>query len=273
MFRRDGLDYIETNKAAWEEAFDHRKPNWGDENHIRLKSERYAFFDSDMKDEVAGINLEGKDIAQFCCNNGRELLSLVLDSGAASGTGFDIAENILSQAIQTAEKAGITNCEFVNCNILDIPESYYNRFDFILFTIGALCWFQDLTLLFEKVGKCLKNGGKLLVNDGHPAVNMLMDTDDDLFDPNNLNRFVHSYFRKEPWIGNNGMCYMSVEYESKTFTDFSYTFSDVINALSMNGIKVVKLNEYDYDIGMIGSSIYDGKGIPLSYILLAEKSC
>jgi len=66
---------------------------------------------------------------------------------------------------------------------------------------------------------------------------------------------------------------MSVEYESKTFTDFSYTFSDVINALSINGIKVIKLNEYDYDIGMIGSNIYDGKGIPLSYILLAEKCC
>ena len=60
-------------------------------------------------------------------------------------------------------------------------------------------------------------------------------------------------------------------YESKTFTDFSYTMSDVINALSANRMKTVKLNEYDNDIGNIGSDIYDGKGIPLSYILIAEK--
>ncbi|MDR2569477.1 MAG: class I SAM-dependent methyltransferase [Oscillospiraceae bacterium] len=263
--------YIESNKTAWEEAFDNRQPNWGDNNHIRLKNGRFEFFDSDMRDEVSCIDLKGKNVAQFCCNNGRELLSLVLDSGAAYGTGFDIAENILNQAKQTAEKAGITNCEFVNCNILEIPEKYYGEFDLILFTIGAICWFQDLTLLFEKVGKCLKNAGMLLINDGHPVLSMLPMPGEDEYDPNNAKLF-HSYFRKEPWIGTDGMGYMSVEYESKPFTDFSYTMSDIVNALSVNGMKTIKLNEYDYDIGMIGSDVYDKKGIPLSYILVAEKN-
>jgi hypothetical protein len=36
-------------------------------------------------------------------------------------------------------------------------------------------------------------------------------------------------------------------------------------------MKTVKLNEYDYEVGSIGDDIYDGKGIPMSYILLAEK--
>ena len=265
------MNYIETNKEAWEEAFDNRKPNWGDDNYIRLKKEKYAFFDTDMKDLISSIDVKGKNVAQFCCNNGRELLSLVYDGEAASGTGFDIAENILNQAKQTAEKAGIKNCEFVNCNLLEIPEEYYNRFDFIFFTIGALCWFQDLTQLFKKVGECLKSGGTVLINDGHPVISMLALPGEDRFDSENLTRLTNSYFRKEPWIGNNGMCYMSIEYESKTFTDYSHTMSDIINALSANGMKTVKLNEYDYDIGQIGSDIYDGKGIPLSYILAAEK--
>ena len=265
------MSYIESNKAAWEEAFDNRKPNWGDENHLRIKSEKYAFFDSDLKNLIDSMDFRGKTVAQFCCNNGRELLSLIYDSGAEYGVGFDIAENILEQAKQTAKKAGIKNCEFVNCNILEIPESYHNRFDLIFFTIGALCWFQDLTMLFDKAGKCLKSSGTLLINDGHPTVSMLPFPGEDGFDADNLNRFTNSYFRKEPCIGNNGMCYMSREYESKTFTDFFYTMSDVINALSANGMKTVLLNEYDYDIGNIGSDIYDGKGIPLSYILIAEK--
>ena len=265
------MSYIETNKAAWEEAFDNRTPSWGDDNHLRIKSEKYAFFDSDLKNEIESIDFQGKAIAHFCCNNGRELLSLIHDSGAEYGVGFDIAENILGQAKETAEKAEIKNCEFVNCNILEIPKNYYNRFDFIFFTIGALCWFQDLTLLFDKAGKCLKSGGTLLINDGHPTALMLPFPGDDGFDADNLNRFTFSYFASEPWIGNNGMYYITGEYESKTFTDFSHTLSDIINALSANGMKTIKFNEYDYDIGRIGSDIYDRKGIPMSYILIAEK--
>jgi len=266
------MNYIETNKAAWEEAFDNRKPSWGDDNHLRIKSERYALFDSDLKDEIKSMDFHGKTVAQFCCNNGRELLSLIHDSGAEYGVGFDIAENIIGQAKQTAEKANIKNCEFINCSILEIPEEYHNRFDFIFFTIGALCWFHDLTLLFDKAGRCLKSGGTLLVNDGHPTATMLPLPGEDGFDAENLNRFTYSYFKSEPWICNNGMEYMSGEYESKAFTDFSHTLSDIINALSANGMKTIKFNEYDYDVGQVGSDIYDRKGIPMSYILIAEKS-
>ena len=265
------MSYIESNKAAWEEAFDNRFPKWGDDNHLHLTSEKYAFFDSDFKKIIEDIDFQGMTVAHFCCNNGRELLSLLHDSEAEFGVGFDIAENILDQAKQTAIRAKITNCEFVNCNILDIPESYHNRFDIILFTIGALCWFQDLKTLFDKVSKCLKSGGMVLINDGHPTMLMLPHPGEDDFDENDLNRFTNSYFTKEPWIGNSGMFYISGEYESKTFTDFSHTFSDIINALSENGMKTIKLNEYDYDIGNIGSDIYDKKGIPMSYILIAEK--
>jgi ubiquinone/menaquinone biosynthesis C-methylase UbiE len=266
------MSYIETNKAAWEEAFDKRMPNWGDNVHIRIKNEKYALFDSDLKAEIESMDFQGKTVAQFCCNNGRELLSLIHDSGAEYGVGFDIAENILEQAKQTAKNSGIINCEFVNCNILEIPESYYNRFDFIFFTIGALCWLQDLTLLFDIAGKCLKSRGTLLINDGHPTASMLPFPGEDGFDVDNLNRFTNSYFRSEPWIGNSGMDYISgEEYESKTFTDFSHTLSDIINALSVNGMKTIKFSEYDYDIGNVGSDIYDKKGIPMSYILIAEK--
>ena len=262
------MNYIDGNKAAWEEAFENRQPNWGDENYLRLKEKKLAFFNNDMKDELEKIDFIGKTVAQFCCNNGRELLSL-MDCGAAAGVGFDIAENIIAQAKETAAKADIKNCEFVACGILDMPQNYYNRFDFIFFTIGAITWFEDLNLLFNKASKCLKPGGLLLINDFHPMMNMLMLPGDDGFDKNNLNKFAYSYFRKEPWVENNGMGYMSVEYKSKTFISFSHTMADIINALSQNGMKTAKLNEYDYDIS--GVDVYNGIGFPLSFILIAEK--
>ncbi len=262
------MSYIEGNKAAWEEAFDHRHPGWGERNHERLLAEYLPFFNEDMSGALQGIDFKGKAVAQFCCNNGRELLSL-MRLGAARGVGFDIAENIIAQARDTAAKAGITNCVFEGCDILSMPGGYGDSFDFAFFTIGAIAWFKELTPLFAKVSQCLKPGGVLMINDFHPFMGMLAMPGEPGFDPEKPTKITYSYYKKEPWIENNGMGYMSVEYDSKVFTSFSHTMSDIINALSANGIKTVKLNEYDYDIGL--SNVYDGRGLPLSYILIAEK--
>jgi len=262
------MDYIGNNKAAWEEAFDHKQDGWGEENYKCLLNEDLPFFCKDMAAELRSMDFKGKSAAQFCCNNGRELLSL-MQLGAESGTGFDIAENIIAQASETAEKAGISNCRFVSCNILDIDEKYHNSFDFILFTIGAITWFEDLKPLFQKVSDCLKPGGILLIHDFHPVMNMLPMPGEPEFDGEHLNRAAYSYFRKEPWIENEGMGYMSEPYESKTFTSFSHTMSAIINAVSDSQMRIVRLKEFDYDIGL--TEVYDGKGFPLSYILTAEK--
>ncbi|MEL7656307.1 MAG: methyltransferase domain-containing protein [Bacillota bacterium] len=261
--------YIKNNKAAWEEAFERRRQNWGDDNYKNLINEELPFLNSDVVSELKKIDLKEKTIAQFCCNNGRELLSM-MQLNPSYGAGFDIAENIIEQANNTAKKANITNCDFIVTNILEIDESYYNKFDFIFFTIGAITWFEDLSLLFEKVTKCLKSNGLMLINDFHPFMNMLPLPEEDEFDETNLNKISYSYFRKEPWIENNGMGYMTSQYESKTFISFSHTLSDIVNSAVTAGMAIKKLNEYSYDVGM--TNAYDNKGYPLSFILLAQKN-
>ena len=262
------MSYMQGNKLAWEESFENRKENWGEDDHTRLKNERLPFFNADMQTELQKIDFRGKTVAQFCCNNGRELLSL-MELGVSSVVGFDIAENIIAQAKDTAAKAGIESCDFVSCNILDIPDRYYGQFDVLLLTVGAICWFEDLGSLFSMASKCLKDDGILIMNEIHPFENTLPVPGDEAFDANDLNRFAHSYFRKEPWIENSGMGYISGEFDSKTFTSFSHTLSDIINALAANGLKTVRFNEYNYDIGL--TDVYDNKGLPLSFILIAEK--
>ena len=262
------MNYISGNKEAWEEAFEHRYPNWGDENYKRLLNEKLPFLCKDVVTELQTIDIKNKNVAQFCCNNGRELLS-VMQLNAQSGVGFDIAENIIAQAIETAKKANIENCKFVACDILEIPPNYHNEFDFIFFTIGAITWFKDLELLFKKVSDCLKPGGTLMIHDFHPFMNMLAMPGEPEYDEDILNRVAHSYFRETPWIENEGMGYMSQSYPSKTFISFSHTMGSIINNVGKSQMRVKRLKEFDYDIGM--SDAYDGKGMPLSFILVADK--
>lgn len=262
------MDYITGNKAAWEEAFECRKPDWGDYDYKRLINEDLPFLEADVIAELKDIDLKDKTIAQFCCNNGRELLSL-MQLQPKAGVGFDIAENILAQARTNAAKAGILRCDFVEANILEMDERYYNQFDFIMFTIGAITWFENLTDLFGIVAKCLKPGGILLINDFHPLMNMLATPDEEAFDPRCINKIVYPYFRDEPWLENDGMGYMAGQYPSKTFTCFSHTISEIINSTINAGMAIKKWNEYNYDVGL--TDIYDNKEYPLSYIMIAEK--
>ena len=262
------MDYIQGNKAAWEEAFDHKHPGWGEENHLRLLREDLPFFWPDAAAELRTLDLRGKRAAQFCCNNGRELLSL-MGLGPAEGVGFDIAENIIAQGRDTAAKAGIANCRFVACNILDIPREYHSAFDLIFFTIGALTWFEDLSPLFEKVSDCLSPGGTLLIHEAHPVMNMLPLPGEPGFDGSGLNKIAYSYFRREPWVENEGMGYLSGAYPSKTFISFSHTLSDILNAVCRSRLRLTKFNEYDYDIGL--SEAYDHREFPLSFLLTANK--
>lgn len=115
---------------------------------------------------------KGKTIGQFCCNNGRELLSLVKCGKAEKGIGFDIAENQVAFANQKANELNV-NCEFVAANIYDIGQEYEAMFDVVIITIDELCWFKDLRRFFEVVSKCMKPGATIIINEQHPCTNMI----------------------------------------------------------------------------------------------------
>ncbi|HWS28514.1 MAG TPA: hypothetical protein VN512_00215 [Clostridia bacterium] len=46
------MNYLTGNKEAWEKAFEHRHPNWGDENYMRLLNEKLPFLCLDVVAEL-----------------------------------------------------------------------------------------------------------------------------------------------------------------------------------------------------------------------------
>lgn len=261
--------YIEGNKAAWEEAFDLRDESWGADIAERIANEEYPFFVKEMADVLKKIDTEGKVIGHFCCNNGRELLSLVKNGKAKKGVGFDIAENQVAFANEKAKELRIP-CIFEAANVYDIDDSYKEQFDIVIITIGALCWFDDLDRFFAVVAKCMKKGALIVINEQHPFTNMLASEGEEVFDPEHRVEFHYSYFEHE-WTGNGGMYYMTKKsYESKTFTDYTHPMSEIVSGICNNGMVITGLQEFDYDLSG-GFGDIDHIGCPLSMILQGKK--
>lgn len=261
--------YIESNKAAWEEAFDNRTASWGADIVRKVQAEDYPFFYEDVKELLRKYDLRGKTVGQFCCNNGRELLSLVKSGKAAKGYGFDIAENQVEFANQKARELQLP-CEFKAVNIYDIQNEYLELFDFVIITIGALCWFKDLNRFFEIVAKCMKPTAQILIHEQHPCTNMIATEGDDLFDSKHPLECKFSYFEHE-WTGNQGMFYITQKtYPSKTFTDYTHPMSEIISGMCNNKIVITGMREFDYDISD-GFADIDKQGYPLSVIIQGRK--
>jgi SAM-dependent methyltransferase len=263
------MDYFKENKEAWEEAFiKHQIARENDPIENKFKKD-LEFLNDNLINEIKSFNLKDKDIAQFCCNNGRELLSIV-KYGAKSGTGFDISENFINEANRISKLKNI-NCNFICTNILTINNQYKEKYDFVFSTIGTICWFDNLKNFFSKVNLVLKTNGMFLISEQHPLTNCIAMEKEDEYDINNPEKIVYSYFRKEPWIENKGMDYVgNTKYKSKTFTSFSHTFSDIINAMTQNNIQIVEIKEFNqslHDFNLLNN----GK-LPLSMLIIGKKN-
>lgn len=264
------MDYTKSNKEAWEEAFEKRSENWGKNRKTLFENEAYPYLEKEFVEILKGEDLTGKTVAQFCCNDGREILSITR-LGAKKGFGFDIAENMIASAKEDAKLLGI-NCEFIATDILEIDEvKFKEQFDYVFMMIGAVTWFKDLGVLFKKVTTCLKPGGKFVLHEIHPVTNMLAAQGEDNFDAKYPNLLSNSYFRTEPWIESSGMGYMcEASYESKTFYSYSHTLEAILTAIIENGLTLKTFKEYEKDLSEM-FVLLDHTGIPLSYIVVANK--
>ena len=262
--------YTEKNREAWNEAAGvHRKHRKDDYSEL-FKNKNYSVMDPVLSSLLEKISLKGRKIAQLCCNDGRELLSIV-NTTDAIGTGFDISDEFISDAKSIAKAANLS-CQFIRKNIYDLNDEYQNTFDFILFTAGSLTWFHDLTRLFALAGRILKPGGHLVIYEIHPFINMLAFKDEADYEASNPCKIVYPYFLKEPWISNTGADYIGkTTYKSKTLTSFSHTISDIITAICSNEMKIKEFAEYPHDVSAALEEIEKNKMIPLSYTILVQK--
>ncbi len=258
--------YTEANRIAWNEVTPY---------HLKAKREwlyesfgkpGFSCLDSVITAKIREIGIEGKDVAQLACNNGRELISLK-NLGSRRAVGFDISDAAIDEARKLAQHAGV-DCEFVRADIYELPKEFYSSFDLVYISIGALAWMPDLKAFFAIAASLLRKGGALLIYEMHPFLNMF-----DVENQNDPLRIAESYFRSDPLIDYTSLDYYgNTQYKASVQYNFCHTISDLMSGVVNNGLRLKLFEEYDHDISVCWEYLQNEKiKLPLSYILAAEK--
>ena len=262
--------YAEKNRDAWNQVAPIHRQQRKTDLREAVQSPSFCAISDIEKALFDKIGLSGKHIAQLCCNNGRELISVV-KLGAASGVGFDIADEVVKEAQELAELAKV-NCQFVRANITEIPEHYFKQFDIVYMTAGTLTWIENLQSFFSMANRLTNTGGYLVINEIHPFLDMIALPDDDEYDPHHELQIVYSCFKNDPYIDENGLDYIGgTNYEAKTTYSFPHNFSAILSSITTNSFAILDIKEYSHDISGGFKFLEKYHKLPLSYTVIAKK--
>lgn len=260
---------IEQNQQTWERAAAaHAEDALADTRRHLQRGEGY-YVDAHLRRALREIGVAGKAIAQFNCNNGRELIS-VLQLGAAHGYGFDISERYVEQARSLAGGTGV-RAEFVAANIYDIPSAYDGVADVIFVTAAALCWMPDLRRYFSVAHRVLRGEGHLVVYETHPFAEMFkLDCDrdgDEALVPH------YKYGKTHPVVfDSRGDYYGDRESGAGTAYWYHHSLSNILQSMLDAGFSVRRFDEYRHDV-CVGYRDVERFRVrpPLSFLVRCER--
>lgn len=258
--------YIHANRAGWEKAEPvHRKARF-DQLKVDFQNPEFLYLTQVALPAVRRLGVAGKSVVQLMCNNGRELISLKR-LGAARCVGIDFSISFLRQAHELCD---ITNleCEFLCCEVSQVPTSLFGQFDMVFISSGSLRWIEDLGCFFEKIKQLLKTGGTLLLTEMHPILNMIDNADYDV-SPRDIK---YSYFHKDPIRDTRGLDYWNQQpYDAPPVYYFQHTLGEIFTLCFAHRLAPLHFNEHHIDLS---GGWYTKRGdfkFPLSYSLVAQR--
>ncbi len=181
--------------------------------------------------------------------------------GSISPSGF------LAQAKQLGDAADL-DLRLLEADIYDLPPGI-GQFDLALITIGVLNWMPDLPEFFRVTSGLLAPGGRLVIYETHPFL--------EVFDPDSVTPFEpsFSYFERRPQEVTEAITYDGKDHgESETGYWFIHPLGEIITACAQSGLGIVELKEYGHTIREPEYDIYEGRAaqIPMCYCLVAQKA-
>lgn len=176
-------------------------------------------------------DLEGKKVLDLGCGSGERCMEYV-QHGASKVVGIDISEKMLEAAKKNYSDPKITYMNMPMEDIGNIDET----FDVVISSL-ALHYVEDYEGVVKNVYRLLSDGGIFLFSQEHP-VNTCYSGKGDRWTRDENGRKIHANLEN--------YC-VETRYDSKWFVEgvqrYHRMFSTVINTLTDNGFRIVKIAE------------------------------
>ncbi len=224
-------DYLEINKAAWNEKTDvHIKSKFYNQDAFLSGANSLNSIELDLLGDI-----KNKRILHLQCHFGQDTISL--SRMGAVATGVDLSDNAIKKAKVIATQLG-TNTQFVCSDIYELPNNLNEKFDIVFTSYGTIGWLPDLEKWASVISSFLKPKGKFIMVDFHPVVWMFDD---------NFEKIGYNYFKDKPIIETIEGTYANKESKivSKTIS-WNHSTSELLNSLLKNDLELNVFNEYDY---------------------------
>jgi SAM-dependent methyltransferase len=234
--------YTQQTISSWDEAASiHKKINF--DLATKINNPSYSNLDSNLNSLFDNQNVANKSVAQVCCNNGVDLIS-VKNKGAGRCVGIDGSTEFIKQANELSKIAGHNDMEFICSDIYALPNEYHKQFDLVFITVGVLYWMPDLIKFLNVCSALLKQGGHLLIEEIHPITNMYEEGD-----PSFLK---YSYFDKTPYKDETGLDYFTNQtYKAKANYWFNHTLSDIFSGALSADLVLEHFKELPDNLGNV----------------------
>lgn len=224
--------YIKSNKILWDELA---------KTHLNDPFYQVAAFregqDSLNAPELALLgDVNGLQVLHLQCHFGLDTLSLARRGALA--TGIDFSPEALKIARKLSDETG-WKADFMEGDItegLDLPAA---NFDLIFTSYGVINWLPDLKDWGKLIGHHLKAGGRFVMVEFHPLLQML--------DTASLNIGYSYFYEKMPVKQHIDTSYTGKRIDcSKDEFTWNHPLYFVLQALISNGLSIIDFQEYDF---------------------------
>lgn len=206
--------------------------------NIRLLKEGRQILDPIQLKDVGEV--KGKSLLHLMCHLGTDSCGWV--RAGATVTGVDFSPSALAFGRELAADLQLP-VKFIESNLYEVEKHLDEQFDIVYTSMGVLCWLCDLKEWARIIARFLKTGGMFYIMEGHPASYIF----DDML-PNQPLSVKYSYFHSpEPMVFDDD----KPDYADPDFVaeapsyEWTWSISDIINALIGAGLKIELFNEYD----------------------------
>lgn len=266
-------DVIANNRAYWDElARVHGQDDYYDSEAL------LAGADSMVAEERAAVeravgSVDGLDVIHVQCHIGFDTISLA--RRGARVTGVDFSAAALDKAARLATRAGVET-RWIQSDVLALPSELDASFDLAYSTMGVLCWISDVGAWMRSVASVLRPGGRLVLIDSHPLLNMV--ADEPPF------RLEFPYADAGPFAFEDGSYAVpDAKLNATTTIQFCHSLGEIVTAAVAAGLQINGLTEHLEATAAPRSHVMtrdpdgqlrlrvDGQALPILFTLLASR--